>query len=284
MRTFLFIFILLLSFGFAHAAQVFIAPSELLLNQERSVTLNLNTEDQSINAVEMNLAFSPLDFSLKDVNDGNSIVNVWLTRPAFSNVSGTISFSGIIPGGFTGASGDLVTLTLVPLRSGLLPIQISNARTLLNDGTGKQALFSTKQITFDVAPTSVPGQTSPPTTTEDKTPPEPFTPEVAQDPNFGGAYAVFFNTADKGSGIDHYEVREGFWGGYTAADSPYILQDQTLTETVYVRALDHAGNARTETVAPVHPLPWYKEPVTYILVVLVLLLLMGWRQKKLRRV
>lgn len=284
MRTLLFISIFFLSLGIAHAAQIFVTPSELVLNQERAVTLNLNTEEQLVNAIEMQFKFSPSDFSVKDVSDGNSLLNIWLVHPTFSSQAGTVSFSGIIPGGFSGAAGDLVTLTLVPLRSGLLPIQISDAKVLLNDGTGKAAPFTTKQLTFNVSPTAIAGQTSPVVLLEDKIPPEPFIPEIAPDPNFGGAYAVFFNTADKGTGIDHYEVREGLWENFKKADSPYVLEDQTLTKTVYVRAIDRAGNARIETISPLHPVPWYKEPITYVFLVLILLLLIGWRLKKLRRV
>jgi hypothetical protein len=68
-------------------------------------------------------------------------------------------------------------------------------------------------------------------------------------------WMVLFATQDKGSGMDHYEVREvdpllPWWGsGWHVAESPYLLEDQTLRSAVYVRAYDNDGNVREESLA-----------------------------------
>ena len=63
----------------------------------------------------------------------------------------------------------------------------------------------------------------------DTEPPLPFTPKLERDPNLdGGKYVVIFNTEDKDSGIDHYEVKDGS-GPWVVAESPYVLKDQSVS-------------------------------------------------------
>ncbi|OGH83817.1 MAG: hypothetical protein A2261_03705 [Candidatus Magasanikbacteria bacterium RIFOXYA2_FULL_44_8] len=110
--------------------------------------------------------------------------------------------------------------------------------------------------------------------------PESFKPEIAQDPNiFGGKWFLAFATQDKGSGIDHYEIREdlGFriknLGGiikkflipksyllnsWQEVESPYVLKDQKLKSWVYIKAIDKAGNERIEVIPQKYPFQWYE--------------------------
>jgi hypothetical protein len=108
---------------------------------------------------------------------------------------------------------------------------------------------------------------------EDKSPPEDFLPSVGSDTEmFNGAHFVVFSTQDKESGINHYEVREGFWGEYVVAKSPHLLQDQSLRKTIYIKAVDNNKNKRVVTIAPQNPLKWYQD---YLILSIILLLVVG---------
>ena len=107
----------------------------------------------------------------------------------------------------------------------------------------------------------------------DTEPPEDFTPAIVNDPNvFDGKYFLVFATQDKGTGVDHYEVREGRWGWFREAESPYLLKQQKISRDVYVKAVDSAGNERIAVIpARVHSAWWEGYELFAILVVVILI-------------
>jgi len=105
--------------------------------------------------------------------------------------------------------------------------------------------------------------------------PEKFFPKIAQSETvFEGKYFLSFSTTDGMSGIDRYEVleSENEKGDWKIAQTPYLLEDQTLSSIIRVRAFDKAGN---ETIAEILPpkkpkaFPYY-EIGTAILVAVVI--------------
>ena len=110
----------------------------------------------------------------------------------------------------------------------------------------------------------------------DVTPPEEFTLEISQEPTiFEGKYFLSFATTDKTSGIDYYEIREGKVD-WKIAESPYLLENQSLKSIIRVRAVDKAGNER---IAEIEPL---KKPFPYwiIFIIIICLVIIGWIIKK----
>ena len=88
----------------------------------------------------------------------------------------------------------------------------------------------------------------------DTDPPEDFTPFVASDPTiFDRKFFLVFSATDKGVGIDHYEVREGFWSEYERAESPYLLKDQSLGKFISIKAIDKYGNKRLVEIKAQNP-------------------------------
>ena len=101
---------------------------------------------------------------------------------------------------------------------------------------------------------------------EDTIPPKQFSITLTKDDSaFHGEYFIVFNTNDKQTGIDHYEVIEERinnlgdfdffkWGGVTApwkrATSPYVLEDQSLNSVIRVKAIDKAGNEYVASLVP----------------------------------
>jgi len=242
----------------AEAATFNFTPALIPVGGQATVDLLLDTEGEEINAVQATLNFSPAEFEINSVSDSNSLVSLWLDEPVFDNAKGTIYFSGLIPGGWAGSSGELLRLTLTPKGRGTSFFTLTAVQALKNDGQGTPAPFhgDIKLIVSKYAPE----QTS---STPDRDPPEAFAPIIGRDQNvFQGRYFLTFSTTDKGSGMDHYEILEVIPKNGTpsaepwkTAGSPYELTDQSLGSDVYVRAVDKAGNF---TVAKVSGRPLAK--------------------------
>ena len=242
----------------AYAAEIHVdSPLDIGVGDAFTSMVELDTHGETINAIEGNLIFSK-NLELKEIRDGNSIINLWIERPY--DLEGTIRFSGITPGGFSGASGELFTLVFSAARAGAAPFSLTHPRVLLSDGQGTQTSLSLKTAHLSIAHVGS-GRMVSDLSLSDKTPPEPFTISLASDNGLAdGASFVTFVTQDKSSGIDHFEVAEsssvlGIFGmglSWTDAASPYVLRDQTQHSYIYVRAIDHAGNARAEMLSPAH--------------------------------
>ena len=215
---------------------VFSAKENFLVN------VLLDTSDVSVNAVEGTVVFSPEALNLKEVRDGNSLVNFWIEKPKVTD-SGAVRFSGITTGGFNNKKVFLFSLIfeLSSMEPGV--ISFNDVRILANDGKGTE--ISTTEKAFEFTTALQTSEKWVDRAIQDIEPPEKFSPLVANDPTiFNGANFLVFSTVDKGVGMDHYEVREGLWGDYVAAESPYLLVDQSLGKNLYVAAFDKLGNKR----------------------------------------
>ena len=226
------------------------------------VPITLDTQGESINALEGDLHYAPDRVTLKEIRDGNSVINLWLERPA--DTSGTIHFAGITPGGYTGSSGEIFTLVLEARKAGRSHFSLTKAQALLNDGAGTKTVL---QLHTSVIPIVQAGSGAKieSLADSDHAPPEAFVPSASSDPAlFGGARFIVFATQDKGSGIDHYEVAEkdkfpAFFFDHLdwqRAISPYVLPDQSKYAYIYVKAVDKAGNTSISMLSPLH-LPFY---------------------------
>jgi hypothetical protein len=245
------------SLVFAAKLSVTANPS-VVLGQSFQVNVALDTQGDDANAIQGELMFPPGLFTLEGINDGASPVSLWIEAPHETS-PGTISFSGIIPGGFTGTASSVVGIVLVPVATGAGEVGIQNAQLLRNDGQGSAIALATMGQTVAIVSSSASGAPSGPSTPF--TVPERFMPVVAQDPNiYGGKYFLVFSTTDKGSGIDHYDVTEvpagtalGQNPSWIEATSPYLLKDQTLSSDIYVRAVNNGGSATVAKVSARFP-------------------------------
>ncbi len=269
----------------AEAATLYFDPPNANLNRGDAVTMavRLDTDEaagECVNAIDGVITYSenviPVDISL-----GDSILPVWVEMPTINKDTRTITFAGGIPNGYCGrVEGDpQLTNKLVEIvfRSPGLQVGGSPAgpvatiefapesQVYLNDGLGTvqtpmllpATLTLSNEIGSEIAD---PWRTE---VAEDTVPPEPFSIALEQNNSaFEGKYYIVFNTTDKQTGLSRYEVmeqpheRSNFFnfGAATAPwheeRSPYELEDQSLTSTIFVRAIDKAGN---EYVAKLDP-------------------------------
>lgn len=280
----LFCFVFLLGYSSdAEAASLYIDPAFNTLSRGDSATLavRLNVDKQAgecVNVVDATIHYSS-NIELVDVSIGDSIMSIWPERPVINRESRTVTFAGGIPNGYCGrVEGDprlTNVLAEVVVRSPGMIISggdVDNtkaelyfdesATVLLNDGRGTPAQLMTYGAQFELL--KKPGNELrndwQDEVNADVTPPEEFSIFMFQNPN--GKYSIAFETTDKQTGIDRFEViEEPFstvsafkWGRADApwieTRSPYVLEDQTLNSVIRVKAVDKAGNEYIATLMP----------------------------------
>lgn len=254
----------------AEAATLYFGPTNLDQKSSSEVGLYLDTEGQEINAVDLNLRFPTDSALIESLSDGGSIIPFWVDKPDFSNNDGRVSFSGIIPGGFSG-KGLLLKIRIKPTTNEGIYFTVDKSKIFLNTPDGSEAQIKNNSIIL------VNSASEMPTLGPDTYPPENFAPEIVTDPSiFDGKWAVVFSTVDKNSGMDHYEVMEASragGSGWITATSPYLLEDQSLGSDIFIRAVDKAGNfivvkIPAKNVGPVNKSLTFALPILLLLIVL----------------
>jgi hypothetical protein len=257
---------------FASVFSFDVQNKNLFVGEQFKVDLNINTDKENINAVEGNIVFPTDYFDLSEIRSGDSVVNFWVDKP--SNNDGTVSFSGITPGGYVLDKGLILSLIFTAKKEGNASIKIENASALKNDGNGTLSKISVSDLQIVVASSSQ-NLLEQNLKIIDKNPPEDFRPEVVQDPNlFGGKWVVIFLTQDKGSGISGYEVKESKYNifdfsKWVYATSPFVLSDQELHSNIFIKATDNAGNERIVKLSPEKPIVWYANIENWFIIALV---------------
>ncbi len=274
------------------AAEIFFGmhSKDVGVNTKFETGVFLNTQKESVNAVEGQIIFPSDSLEFEGFYNGNSLITFWIQKPALIS-QGIVSFSGITPGGFIGEKGYLFSLILKAKQKGDVAISTANEKVLLNDGNGSEAKITEAPLSVSIVEKDSSQTFTPP---DDVTPPEYFELQISKDPNiFSGKYFLVFATQDKGLGIDHYEVMEsGQFGSFASlfsknkwiiAESPYLLQDQSLESIVYVRAVDRAGSERIAKVGASHFIPWYKNYFIWSIIAIIGIIFTGyrlWKKKK----
>ncbi len=239
---------------------------EVGIDQQFQVDLVLNTENEEINAIEGRVIFPEDLLELKEIRDGNSVINFWIDRPrAITNKetnNNEIVFAGITPGGFNGQNGLIFSAVFQSMREGSGAIEVHDIKALLNDGEGTEAETRILNLEFRILKSESQIPDSRFQILPDADPPEEFIPQIAADPAiFDGKWFLVFATQDKKSGIAGYAIHESTRirtrvdaKDWISAESPYLLRDQKLRSYIYVKAADKAGNERIAMILPKYPL------------------------------
>ncbi len=227
------------------------------VGQEFFVPITLDTQGESVNAIEGNIAFPHSLLEMVDIESGNSIINFWIEKPQRQGAE-KIIFSGITPGGFVGSNQNIFTVVFRAKESGLGNIHGSKFQVLRHDGMGTVLPLEINTAWVQVN-TSTSVDFFDQMDREDREIPETFVPFITQDPHlFSGKYTLIFSTQDKGSGIDHYEVKEGKNAPYERVESPYMLRNQALDTDIFIKAVDNFGNERIIVIEGENKISWYE--------------------------
>ncbi|OGZ23649.1 MAG: hypothetical protein A3A08_02175 [Candidatus Nealsonbacteria bacterium RIFCSPLOWO2_01_FULL_41_9] len=124
-------------------AKLFLSPStgSFIVGSTFDVSVIVDTDEVSINTVKTEIYF-PADYlQITAPSSGKSFFSLWLEQPVYSNIEGTISFAGGIPGGIKTSSGIVSTITFRAIKAGEAVIKIlPSSNVLANDGKGTQIL------------------------------------------------------------------------------------------------------------------------------------------------
>jgi hypothetical protein len=228
---------------------------------------------ECVNAATVGVSYPTQLLTLNAVSRGESIFSLWLEQKEDKD-KGEVHFVAGIPGGYCGrAVGDPgqsnVVAKIVFQYKGLSPTDAATISFLpdtevdLNDGRGSKAELTTVPLSVQYAPASESHNEWLSVVREDTFPPEEFIPQIYRDSESQKSpFYLIFDATDKQSGIEHYEVTEedpnsfGFRFGSrikakpAPVTSPYLLQDQTLSSRIVIRAYDHAGNMQESIIPP----------------------------------
>ena len=230
-----------------------------------TAVVKVDTGTEDINALEGTLVL-PENMHLSGIQTGNSAITVWISPP--KQVGNEITFAGITPGGFTGTY-PVFTINGEFDAQDLEKVRFETVNALKGDGSGASVpvKMSLSLVSFRA----------------DSELPEDFTPVITSDPNvYDGKYFLVFATQDKGTGVDHYEVREGRWGWFREAESPYLLKYQRLDRDVYVKAIDNAGNERVAVLAARVHKSWWGESGLFVILIGIVLVALAYKKTWIR--
>lgn len=248
------------------------APNEIF-----SVKIRLNvTPPENVTAIEGYLKFDNQSLKAIDFLSGNSVL-MFIEPPKINQEQGIVSFSGIIPGGYTGSLigdpgesnllGTIVFQSLKPIKPRTIIYFLNNSRILFNEGEEFKNNIVFKPLEININSQKIvlnPLNELEKIKVIDKIPPEEFKPEIVK---INNQYFLVFNTQDKQSGIDHYEVatfKENLLAqpilvsNFEKSESPYPLNKDDLNKIIEVKAIDKVGNERIAILYPQKQIKWYK--------------------------
>jgi hypothetical protein len=110
-----------------------------------TLTIDVSSVDKAMNAASGDILFPTDKLQALSVSKANSIMNLWIRDPSFTNnqAGGDVHFEGVVLSrGFLGADGNLVTITFEAVAPGDAPISFSSGAVLADDGNGTNLLDS----------------------------------------------------------------------------------------------------------------------------------------------
>jgi len=212
------------------------------------VSVLASEKDNSINAIEGAIKITNADYvNVENVSTGGSIFDLWAEYPHFDEGQSAIVFAGGSTKPLKPDNSVLFKIAVQAKSEGIVTFAPTGMAFFLANGKGTKIpdVLSTPDNVRITAQSSVgiPDEWQK-IVAADKEPPAPISVSLGRNPAlFGGQYFISFFTTDSRSGVAKYQVKEGN-GDWNAATSPYALNDQSLGETVYVKAIDYAGNER----------------------------------------
>jgi len=142
----------------AAGASLYLSPSTGTYSVGRifSVSIELDSREQIINAAEATLKFDPDKLDVMSISKAGSIFSLWTTEPTFSNSGGTLSFGGGTPDNFNGASGIIATVSFQAKTAGACKVDFLSGSVLAADYKGTNVLASMIPGAYVIQPAKFP--------------------------------------------------------------------------------------------------------------------------------
>lgn len=153
--TLVFLGVFALSVHTLHAATLKLTSSSprIFVGDTATVWVVVHTEGVAINNAEATIQYPSDIVEVVSVSRGSSIFSLWVEEPTFSNSTGVISFNGgISTPGYTGSSGNILSITVRAKKVGQANFSYSGAAVRANDGLGTNVLTGRSGIVLSVVP------------------------------------------------------------------------------------------------------------------------------------
>ncbi|MES2225176.1 MAG: hypothetical protein V4478_04295 [Patescibacteria group bacterium] len=227
------------------------APQSVTGMQQFYVDVAISADRDAFNGIQGEVHFSSANLEFVRAETGTSIVSYFIDQPKADG--NTISFSGIIVGGFGGLinpfdqgkrfPGQILRLVFQAKKPGTASIFTKNITVTKNDGQGTLSSVDDARVSLAV----VAGKNNTAYSFEDTVAPTITASVVYEKDLNDGKPTLIFSAIDKQSGIDHVEL-QGKNGSWKTIESPYLLQNYSGKGILSVRAYDVAGNVALTTV------------------------------------
>jgi Cohesin domain len=115
------------------------------------VPVLINTNNRSIDGIDIKINFDKNKFSIVDPSGGKSIIGSWTESPSFDNTQGIITYIGTIPEGIVTQSGLVATITFKAISSGTASIEINpTSKISLHDELGTTAVLDLGRAEYSI--------------------------------------------------------------------------------------------------------------------------------------
>ncbi len=235
-----------------------------------------------INAYDVRITYDPAVVEVESIDSSHSIVTV-MPQPIRAS-SGEIIIKGGNTEPFSGSAGELVQLSLKPVREGTVEFAVSKATAYRADGTGAAITADQAGLALRITPgTFTAYQNSKDfvaITTEVKPAPEITIASITENPLNYGERVLVFQATDKNSGIAHYEARDRqwiSWSDWRQALNPYPIDPAAWA--IQIKAVNNDGEFALATVYQLGNAIW-KVGLVIILLGIVGLVLLKFRKRE----
>lgn len=113
----------------------------------------IDTEGRAINVIDGGIEYPSDKLEVVDIADGDSVVSLWVKKPAYNADKGEINFTGGVPRGFAG-EGDIFKIVFKAKEGVVSGEEIKfreNTKVLLNDGSGTEDQLKYASSDFKVS-------------------------------------------------------------------------------------------------------------------------------------
>ncbi|KKW43816.1 MAG: hypothetical protein UY97_C0009G0005 [Parcubacteria group bacterium GW2011_GWB1_57_6] len=149
---------LLISGPAAHAASLNIVPASVSVaaGQQVTVSVTVASVDQALNAISGTVSFPTNLLSIASVSKANSVLSLWVQEPTFSNLAGSVQWSGVVPNpGFAG-TGTVFSIRFLAKKEGTATVYFTSSAVLANDGNGTNILTGANPSTVTISTSAAP--------------------------------------------------------------------------------------------------------------------------------
>jgi hypothetical protein len=172
----LFFGLLIFGAATAQAASLYLSPAagSYAISQNFTLNVYVSSADNAMNAVSGTVSFPKDKLEAVSLSKSNSIINLWVQEPGFSNSAGNFNFEGVVLNpGFIGNQGKIISINFKVKGNGTAPVIFSAGSVLANDGLGTNILKDLNNANFVLGPAA------PETTTPAESAGTPAAPKIS---------------------------------------------------------------------------------------------------------